>query len=261
MKTFLFITTLTPSSLLSPLRASLFDLYKDSLNGQTYPNWQALLIGEEEKKQGRIIYKKTDAVSKGDKLKVAYEYLLSLEVKPDYIIRLDDDDLISQYALEYAGGLDFDCCSDLYHSFYDIASGLTSQQHRDWLPNTIIHKYEHAVAAYGDSGLPLFNQDHSQAWHRYYAGKKIHFVPKKHPVYLRVLSPTTITSKIDPLHSEKFENIDMNAYSAYLKGFGKWRNFNLCDFECYRPQLLQTWEEFSGLKITALKRNFLDFFR
>jgi len=261
MKKFLFITTLTPKALLSPLRASLFDLYKDSLNAQSYPNWEALLIGEEEKKQGRIIFKQTDAVSKGDKLKVAYEYLLSLEVKPDYIIRLDDDDLISQYALEYAAKHEFDCCSDLYHTFYDIASGLVSQQHRDWLPNTIIHKYEHAVAAYGDSGQPLFSQDHSQAWHRYYADKKIHFVPKKHPVYLRILSPTTITSKIDPLLSGKFESIDMNAYSAYLKGFGKWRRFNLNDFEYYHPQLLKAWETFSGQTIRPRKRNFLDFFR
>jgi hypothetical protein len=261
MKKFLFITTLTPRSLLSPLRASLFDLYKDALNGQTYSNWEALLIGEEEKKQGRIIYKKTDAVSKTDKLKVAYDYLLSLEVKPDYIIRLDDDDLISQYALERAAKLDFDCCSDLHHTFYDIASGLVSQQDRDWLPNTIIHKYEHAVAPYGDSGKLLFSQDHSQAWHRYYADKKVHYVPKSEPVYLRILSPTTITSKIDPLHSERFENIDMNAYAAYLKGFGKWRNFNLADFKVYQPQLITAWEEFSGTKIKPLKKNFLDFFR
>ena len=261
MKKFLFITTLTPQQFLTPLRASLFDLYLEALKGQSYSNWEAIIIGEVDKKESNFTYIKSDAVSKADKLKVAYEYLIKLEVKPDYIIRLDDDDIISPDVLSKAALLDFDCYSDEYHSYYDITSGNISQQTRHWLPNTIIHKYEHGIAPYGEDKVPLFMHDHSQAWHKYYADKKVVFASKKNPIYLRVISPTTITSKMDPNKANKIESFDKDAYNTYLKTFGKWRYFDCNDFKIYQNDLIKIWEDFSKQKMAPQKKSFFNLFK
>ena len=68
MKKFLFITALTPARLLNLLRKDLFLLFLSSLERQTYENWEALLIGEEGKKNGKFTFLKTNSVSKEDKL-------------------------------------------------------------------------------------------------------------------------------------------------------------------------------------------------
>jgi hypothetical protein len=249
MKKFLFITTLTPKNLLSPLRASLFDLFLEGLGKQSYPGWEALLIGEEEKAEEKIRYLKTDAVVKSDKLKIAFNYIQNLEVKPDFIIRLDDDDLISPNVLERVSLMEFDCYADQYHTFYDLASGKISQQKRNWLANTVIHKYEHAISTNTENQLPLFMQDHSQAWHVYYENMKVIFSDPSAPVYLRILSPTTITSKMDHQKRSAFENTDMLAYSKYVKKFGNWKNFKTAEFSTYHDKLISIWEKFSNQKI------------
>ena len=56
MKQFLFVVPLTPTKLLTPLRRMLFQEFIRALNNQKYSNWQALLIGEEEKQEGNITY-------------------------------------------------------------------------------------------------------------------------------------------------------------------------------------------------------------
>lgn len=252
---------MTPSQFLTPLRASLFELYLMALKEQSYFNWEALLIGEFDKKEGNVTFIKTNAVSKSDKLKVAYEYLSSQETKPDFIIRLDDDDVISPDVLKKAALMDFDCFADEYHSYYDITTSTISQQTRHWLANTVIHKYEHGIAPYGENHIPLFMHDHSQAWHVYYANKKIVWASKKNPIYLRVISPTTITSKMDAAKAAKIESFDQAAYEKYLKTFGKWNAFNCNDFEKYKPKLIQIWEHFSKMKIQVKKKSFFNIFR
>ncbi|CAN5568877.1 hypothetical protein BH10BAC1_BH10BAC1_19720 [soil metagenome] len=261
MKKYLFITTLTPKELLSPLRSELFFLYLAALKGQSYNEWEAILIGEEDRVDGNIKYVKANAVSKSDKLKVAYEYLLTLESKPDYIIRLDDDDIISPLILTDIALANFDCYADKFHLYYDLVSGDISQQERNWLPNTIIHKYEHALAIYGESNLPLFMQDHSQAWHVYYQNKKVLYTPKHKSIYLRIISPTTITSKMNQLKSSSYLDMDMNSYGEYLKTFGKWRYFNANDFKAYQNKLINIWETFSKQKIKLKKKTIFNFFK
>src|SRR5688572_29071712 len=122
MKSFLFITPLTPACFLTPLRKELFSLFLDSLKKQTYDNWEALLFGEEERIEGKIKFIKTEAVSKSDKFLVAIDYLRSLNNKPDYVIRIDDDDLISPNVLKHVSQFDFDCYADKYHAFYDLTT-------------------------------------------------------------------------------------------------------------------------------------------
>lgn len=144
-KRFLFITPLTPKRLLTPLRILLFEQFLSALHNQTYKNWEALLIGKEDKLDGNIKYVSLKAESKEIKLIFAKEYILNLKDKPDYIIRIDDDDLINPFILDRVSKSDFDCFADSYHSFYDLTSGMISLQKRDWFANTVIHKYQHAM--------------------------------------------------------------------------------------------------------------------
>jgi hypothetical protein len=261
LKKFIFITTLTPIYLQTVLRRKLFELYKQALLLQEYSNWEVILIGEENKKEENFIYLKSNEVGKSEKLKIAYDYLEKIDAKPDFIIRLDDDDIISPKILQYANQFDFDCLSDQFHTYYDVTTGDMSQQKRHWLPNTVIHKFEHAMMPYGEQKIPLFMHDHSQAWHRYYADKKVHFVDRKHPVYLRIISPTTITSRMDPNKAKSYVDFDEVEYKKYLATFGKWQRFDCLDFSNYLDQLVSVWEEFSQKKIKLRKRSILNFFK
>lgn len=257
MKDFVYIIPLTPDSVLTPLRKALREITLNSLLNQTSDNWQALLIGDEEKTEGNFIYVKTNAVSKSEKLIYAYQYLLREPIKPGYIIRLDDDDIISPFVLECASQLEFDCYSDLYHSFYDVASCTVSQQKRDWMPNTIIHTFSNAMASYGEKGLSLFAHDHSKSWHHYYSDKKHVYAPKDHPIYLRIISPSTISSGNNSQHVNA---VDFQSYEKHLNSFGKWKKFNLSDFQPYKNDLINIWEKFSGQKINIKNNLFFDLF-
>lgn len=265
MKRFLFITPLTPSKLLTPLRSMLFHEFLRGLNDQTYTNWQALLIGEEEKKEGNITYAKIKAESKEIKLIYAKEYILNMKVKPDYIIRIDDDDVINPHLLEKLSKIDFDCYADKFHSFYNIVSGKVCQKEKNWLANTVVHKFEHAMAEIGEDKLPLLTCDHSKEWYTYYKDRDLIFAPKKHPVYLRILSPTTVTSGIHNSTTvgvhDKYEefkskvikmkvesDIDFKTYNNYLKGFGRWKYKNMDDFINSTNKLNHVWGSFSGQK-------------
>jgi len=220
---FLFITPLTPSPKINPLRAELHLCYLAALQNQTYPHWQALLIGEEHKSEGRLTYLKCEGVTKTEKLNCAFQYINSMQIKPHYLIRLDDDDLISPFVLERASKKIFDCYADKFHSFYDISNKLTAQQKRPWLANTVIHKTEHAMHPFGEKNLPLFTLDHSLYWHKFYKSRKIKWARKSHPVYLRLLSPTSISANPD-------NKADDEEYMEYLKSFGKWSKKMIGDF-------------------------------
>ncbi|MCK6650793.1 MAG: hypothetical protein L6Q66_14140, partial [Bacteroidia bacterium] len=148
-----------------------------------------------------------------------------------------------------------------HHTYYDITSASVSQQERSWLPNTVIHAFKHAMTPYGDQKLPLFMQDHSKAWHNYYSDKLVHFVDRDHPVYLRIISPTTITSKMDATKAKSYVDFDKEAYQKYLITFGKWKRFNIDDFTQYLGSLVEIWENFSNQKIQIKKRSFFNFFK
>ncbi|HEY1040743.1 MAG TPA: hypothetical protein VGF30_15115 [Bacteroidia bacterium] len=261
-KKFLFITPLTPKRLLTPLRTMLFEQYIESLKRQSYKNWEALLIGEEDRTDGNIRYVSIAAESKEIKLIFAKEYILNMAQKPDYIIRIDDDDVINPNVLKRVANMDFDCYADHYHAFYDLTNFRISLQKRDWLANTVIHKYEHAMLEMGEDKIPLLQCDHSKDWIRYYKDKKLVYAPENSPVYLRVLSPTTVTSGIHGLTKntkEKYDefksnvvklhsagDINFNQYHSYIRGFGKWKKQELPDFREQQRSLEQVWIKFYG---------------
>jgi len=164
---------------------------------------------------------KVRGTSKEDKLWEAGRILkASFSPPARYVVRLDDDDLINVSAFEAAANKDFDCYADKYHQFYDLSSGAVCAQKRNWIPNTAIHKFEHAmkiVPSIGGSELAgkenfLFACDHSQAWHPYYADKKVVYTDKSNPLYLRVLNPGSITA----------QGNDSQSYTDYLRSFGNW---------------------------------------
>lgn len=261
-KRFLFITPLTPKRILTPLRSLLFEQYINALKKQSYTNWEAILIGEEDNVDGNIKYLSVKAESKEIKLIFAKEYILSLKIKPDYIIRIDDDDVINPFVLERIADLDFDCYVDAHHAFYDLTTGMISLQKREWFANTVIHKYEHAMKEMEEDQIPLIQCDHSKAWVNFYKNKKILFADKRSPIYLRILSPTTVTSgihgnnkstleKYDDFKSNvvklrSLEDVDFTAYKSYIKGFGTWKYIVLQDFKDSQIAFDNLWTNFSG---------------
>ncbi|TND05912.1 MAG: hypothetical protein FD123_3603 [Bacteroidetes bacterium] len=257
MKRFLFITHLTPRAKRTPLRQSLIGIYEKALLAQSYPHWQVLQIGEEEKRSGNFVEVQTTAGTREE----GFEQLRRIYARPDvrelisaadYIIKLDDDDIISPGILEKAAQFDFDCYYDEQHTFYDISSGIITQQQRPWIASTCIHRKVCAFDRYtGPGASPLENllySDHSKAWHTYYAGKKKQIADPAYPVYLRVLSPSSITSSTGNAAPETFRDVAFDRYYAYLKTFGYWKPAAVNGFDVYKPLLSGAWEKFSGQK-------------
>lgn len=210
MKSFLYIIPRTPRQLRTPIRNFLWHHTKRALNNQNYENWQALVIDDQDIVEGNIQYIVSTAVRKGEKIQHALKIVEGWEHKPDYVIRLDDDDLVAPNALSLIENKSFDVAVDEFHTFYELRSGFFCQTRRPWFANTIIHKYEHAKAIMPD-GRPLLDQDHARVWHNYYSGKQIHKFPKETPLYLRILSPGTVTSQQD------------DDYLNYVLSFGSWK--------------------------------------
>jgi len=223
----------------SPVRNKLFDLFVKSLRNQSWPNWKAIFIGEEDYVDGNICRVKSSAVYKRDKLLVGERLLKELDEKPDYVLRLDDDDLISPFALERLSALDFDCYADKYHAYYNLLDGKISLKEFPWLPNTVIHSYQHAISIPDNSDRSLFACNHSKFWHKFYAGKKLTYSPKKQPVYLRIFSPNTMSMVGETHVSDKgiSDEKSFRELQEKIKKTGKWKNYKIPDFEMYMDSL------------------------
>jgi len=252
VKKFLFIIPQSPASSLTPFRRSLTEVSMWTLKNQTSSDWEALLIGEEEKTEGNLHYVRSPFKTKEEKLHFVVDRFLNARDLPEYFIRLDDDDLISPLVLDKVSRLEFDCYADHWHCFYDLSTGRISQQKRSWLPNTVIHKTEHALAEYGeyhyvvhsDLRRPhLLQNDHSKWWHQYYAGKKTIFAPKGNPFYIRVLSPTSYTAS-------------GGQYDHYLEKFGKWDSPVPEEYREYIDELKKIWIASFG-NLNPAKKNIL----
>ena len=203
---FLFIIPLTPCRLLTENRKKLRSICLKTLTSQTYPNWKALLIGSELPdgfSGGNFIHLSYEGY-KEEKLQKATQYILSNPLKPDYIIRLDDDDIFNPELLDQLKNLTFDLYVDKYHTFWNSSDGSISQKIFYWFPNTCIHKAEHALQRYGNlppgnyerfkTNALLIENEHND-FHKYYTiDHKIRFSSKQDPVYLRALNPDSITS-------------------------------------------------------------------
>jgi hypothetical protein len=254
MRTYLFITHFTPSAKRSLLRQRLNECYYKSLNSQTWLHWKVLVLGEEEKEEGKFKYVRLCDGTKEEKfaeLKQIYNRgdVLEWMRDADYIVKLDDDDLISSRILETASKQDFDCYYDDWHTFYDLTSGQLTQQQRPWIASTCIHKKRHAFAEYKGPGSSsvgnLLYSDHAVAWHDYYSGKKVIRADRHHPVYLRILSPTSITGNSGKA-PRTITDINFTDYYRYLKKFGYWPGVKVSGFDDYYDDLQNAWMEFSG---------------
>lgn len=229
MKRFIFIIPKTPANLQDNTRRKLWILCVNSLLQQTYSNWLALVVGRkqlESETDPRFIEIDFEG-RKEEKLQKATEYIIQTKLPGEYIIRLDDDDIINPNILAKAAKIDFDLYVDKHQWFWHYESGRISNKVWYWFPNTCIHKRIHALSPWGDFAKGNFKKFKDQALliendhsliHNYYKNKNVILASKKHPIYLRSITNSSITSK----NASDFEN--------YLSRFGVWSNNRLCDF-------------------------------
>ena len=257
-KKFLFITHLSPLAIRSSLRQGLIESMQKSLYNQSYKNWKALWIGEREFEDDHI---KEVKLNGKNELSSVYSRkdVLDYINDCDYIVKLDDDDIILPNTLKIASGFDFDCYCDAYHTFYDISSGVLTQQKRPWIASTCIHKKEHAlIHQNGEEKAEnfvnsLFYGNHAKDWITFYKNKKVIYADKKNPVYVRILSPTSITAGAKTFPVKSINDTDMIHYYKYLKEFGVWHNVILNQFEQFKSDLSASWFKFSNLKQSPIQ--------
>src|SRR6185437_13897891 len=225
---FVFLIPRVPTSLRNNLREDLWELCYANLMNQTSKNWKAIVIGHLSDKipdNHHFILLEKDDGTKIEKLKLGLNYIKNtLPQKPDYVIRLDDDDIFSKDILKTIDckSTDFDCIYDPWHASVDLVYMKISFRNNYWLPNTVIHSYPNAIQICGPVNTELILQDHSQFWHIYYKNKNCYLTSKKKPVYYRVLSPYTITSST----SQNKDNVDWKTHNIYLDGYGPWISIN-----------------------------------
>jgi hypothetical protein len=231
MNKFCFIVPLTPKKNQSDFRIKLWSNVISALLSQKYDNWNVICVGESivDTHNDKFIFLNFDELPKLKKVEKAVEYILREKLHFDYLIRLDDDDLISPTILNNLSDSEFDCYYDKYHTFVEFYSGRISQQKRSWIPNTAIHKFIHATNIVVDdtNSSFLLAQNHDKVWHNYYENKKVLISEKSNPLYLRVLTPTSVTSKAAN-SEDKFDD-----YKKYLLQFGCWsKNIKqFCDYK------------------------------
>jgi hypothetical protein len=248
VKKFLFLIPQSPGEKITSFRKHLIDASRKSLLEQSCTEWEAWMLGEEEKTEGNFRFIKCPLPAKEQKLHHAVDLLLAVKDLPEYIIRFDDDDLVNPDILSLVTKTSFDCFADKFHCFYDVSSNRVSAQERPWLANTVIHKAEHALAEFGEyhngvasqSRKPrLIQNDHSKTWHVYYSGKKVMRAEKSNPVYVRVLSPSSITAAAAA---------DKEKYTAYLASFGSWDADAPGSFSANFRELESAWRNEYGEK-------------
>lgn len=234
MNKFLFITTTSPKSFeKETLRNKLFNLFLKTIHKINYPHVDFYIVKPIDEKinvtKDNIKIFDSEKNTKGEKLIEIFEFLKSSDKKYDYVSRLDDDDLLSTKTLYHFSTSKADLIMDKYHSFLDITSGRISQQKRPWVPNTALHKFEHAMKLVDEndtSGL-LFGHSHSKKWRVYYEGKNVAYSSKRSPIYLRILNPMSITAIS---HNQKNAiNAAALDYFNYLNRFGHFKVRQLPD--------------------------------
>lgn len=202
----------------------------NNLLNQNYTNWKALLIGSKNDVtivHNNFLYLECEGV-KEEKIQFVYEYYKTNNLNFDYIIRLDDDDAFNPRILNEIKALNFDIYVDKYHSFFNCETGQVAQSIKFWFPNTCIIKTTHAFLEFGIFPLgdytryknkPLLIENEHNHFHLFFDYKHtILFSKKSNPVYLRILSRSSITSQTS------------NDYNKYLIQFGFWNNNKLKSF-------------------------------
>jgi hypothetical protein len=255
MNKFLFITHLTPTTKRSAFRQALIDIYFSALQNQTYSDWKVMVFGEEEKTENNFHYFILEDGSREKRFEAIKKLLQKPEVKSlldeaNYIIKLDDDDIISPILLEQLKDFHGDLYYDRFHTFLDSSSGVITQQERPWVASTCVHKKELILSDWNGVGASpvgnLLYTDHSKTWHLFYKSKEKVAAPKESPVYLRVLSPTSITSGALNGPPQSIKDVSLEKYYEYLAGFGNWDSVSLKMVDSPRNAVANAWKNFSG---------------
>lgn len=236
--------------MLDKTRRSLRELCFQQI-GKLKSGYRVWLLGEVENPESLPDHFEciaTTAKTKEDKLFEAGKMLENMAPNSfQFLVRLDDDDLINPQVFDACVRLRFDCCVDSEHWFYDLSSALLSSQKRNWFPNTMIHSFAHAmtkVPALGGSERAgsenfLFACDHSRVWKDYYKNRRTEWVSGSNPLYLRVLNPGSITASAKETSAE-------DDYFDYLSTFGDWNaDFPINDKEL-EQDLIHIWTEGHG---------------
>lgn len=223
--TFLFVVPRMPVRLRNSLREILYHNTIQSLLNQQSKNWRAIILGDKpqvtDPKNEHFIYLEADDLPKTGKLKIALDYIVANpDITPEYIIRLDADDVMCPNYLKGIENLSqkYDLYYDEFHVCIDPVYLKISYRKNAWVANTAIHKYTHAVKECGPHNEVLFLQDHNAFWHTYYADKKIFKSPRLTPLYYRILSPYSITSN----GMDNNDKINWHKHVAYLNSYGPW---------------------------------------
>jgi hypothetical protein len=222
---FIIITTYGPHlGNENHIRHKLHRHYLKALLNADYSNFEVYLFGHLPSSiDGNINFINTDGKSKEQKLQFAKNFLLDSGLRSDYILRLDDDDILNPKAFQYVNQSKPDVYCDLFHTFINVDSGLIAQQKRPWIPNTAIMKWELAFSNLFLDNALLFNFQHT-VWHRFVTDSKasVEYTKKFNPLYLRVLSSASITSR---------ETQSKSGFNQYLAQFGTFEESELRDFK------------------------------
>lgn len=225
---YFFIIPRTPLKKRTSLRQDLWQSTLQSLINQKSKNWKAIIIGDtrsDNLELDNFISLDYDNFTKKEKIKIALDYIkVNPYLNPTYLIRLDDDDIISRTILSDIDSIKvkYDCYCDRYHTYIDLMYMKISHLKNSWMPNTVIHKYEHAIKPCGSMNIPLILQDHNEYWHEYYSNRNVYWSKMEYPIYFRILTPSSITSGLSNVD-------DINGYNNYLKylnGYGPWISLN-----------------------------------
>jgi len=244
---FVFVIPRTPLKYRSPLRNELWSLSKKALISQTSQNWKAIIIGDTsgDKLPGDKFYTiPGDDYNKIEKLEMSLKFIESWPIKPDYLIRLDDDDIISPVILSFIAQLPkkYACYYDSRHACIDLVYLKISFGKNLWFANTVIHKYEHAIEKCGKHNQKILLQHHDEYWHKYYSDKNTYAIPKDKAIYYRILSPFSITSAL----SSTDTTVKWSEHLTYLNGYGPW--VPLADRFYYYEELKKISQTFFKIK-------------
>lgn len=224
---YVFLIPRTPKRFRKSSRDSLWSICKSALIQQKSNNWLAIVIGDcdgEELDSKHFKCLPYDDFDKIDKLRTGLNYIQSWNQKPEYLIRLDDDDIISPSILDYINNtkVQFDCYTDARQAVIDVVFLKISHFKANWFPNTVIHSYHHAIQRCGPQNEILILQHHDEFWHSYYSEKRILKVTRKNQIYYRLLSPFSITSTSN---NKEIGNL-WTQHLSYLNGYGPWINLS-----------------------------------
>lgn len=244
----LIVTPVSPRSLEDGnLRSLIFKLFLRQFDYINALNYRVILLSGEiihtDNKNIQTIVVTTK--TKRDRLNEVKQTIIRDYKQFTHICRLDDDDFLNPNLNEYWPQEHFDAWYDNQHCFYDIASDRFASQKRLWMPNTTIMTMDCAFGEWHEKGKSLlFDYDHSATWHLFFDDKRTIASRAENPIYLRVLSPFSITSEQNRAFVD--ERIIMRNYFDYLSGFGSWVGYNMIDFKSITFELRTIWLEYHG---------------